>query len=159
MTIVGAGQGAPLLRRDEVRLLARRPISEQLQRLARMARTVLEAEHAGARSCAAAHRRSRHLAIVGETIAGARSRIAFVDIIATRGPLRDGLWSRMPRTPTRSRGPDKPRSDPPSGLDAPLDTNVGCDQPRARAATAFVTPGRYRTAAPRRSARSIHAKC
>ncbi len=94
MTIVGDTEPVPLLERDDVQLVRETSDQrEQLQRLSRIARTVLErnaSTHAVLRSAAAVD--PDVMAIVDEDDRRRRmTHRVFVEIIASRGPLREGL--------------------------------------------------------------------
>ncbi len=93
-TIVGDSEPVPLLDRPEVRAVAAATDQrEQLRLLARIMRGVLERNapvHAVLRTAIAVDPELENLAAEDDTRRKATHR-AFVDMLASRGPLRDGL--------------------------------------------------------------------
>jgi hypothetical protein len=94
LEIVGDADAVPLLDRDEVQQVRQTSDQrEQLRRLARLGRTVLErtaTAHAVLRSAAAVD--TEAAAIADEDDRRRRTTIrAFIDIVAAAGPLRDDV--------------------------------------------------------------------
>ena len=94
MAIVGDTQPVPLLDRDEVRTVRETDDQrEQLRLLAQLARNLLEraaTAHAVLRSAAAVDPEVTAIAEEDDRRRRATQR-AFIEIVATNGPLRDGL--------------------------------------------------------------------
>ena len=94
MTIVGDTQPVPLLERDEVRKVRELDDQhEQLRALAQLARNLLERAapaHAALRSAAAVDPEVMAIAEEDERRRRTTQR-AFIEMVATEGPLRDGL--------------------------------------------------------------------
>jgi AcrR family transcriptional regulator len=94
IAIVGDADAVPLLDREEVnRIRATRDQREQLRQIAHLARSIFERTanaHAVLRSAAAVDPEARALAAEDEHRRRTTIR-AYVDIVASGGPLRDGL--------------------------------------------------------------------